>query len=164
MWLREGAQGPIISQSVAPVKTDTQGTPSPVKAEEKGDAEVALEDATNVVPLHRKPDQAVKAKEEDKQQAKRAGPQEMIKVPADLLDGLVNLAGETSISRGRLENQVTDFGYSLEDMDATLDRLRDQLRRLDMETEAQVLFRREQQGPDYEDFDPLEMDRYSQLQ
>jgi len=26
------------------------------------------------------------------------------------------------------------------------------------------LFRREQQGPDYEDFDPLEMDSYSQPQ
>ena len=93
---------------------------------------------------------------QEENQQKRAGPQEMIKVPADLLDGLVNLAGETSISRGRLENQVNDFGFTLEEMDATLDRLRDQLRRLDMETEAQVLFRREQQGPDYEDFDPLE--------
>lgn len=166
LWLREGAQGPILSQTVAPVNTEAQALSSASeKAEGSDDEEVALEDATNVVPLHRKPEQTVKAKkEEDKQQAKRAGPQEMIKVPADLLDGLVNLAGETSISRGRLENQVTDFGYSLEDMDATLDRLRDQLRRLDMETEAQVLFRREQQGPDYEDFDPLEMDRYSQLQ
>jgi len=57
------------------------------------------------------------------------------------LDNLVNLAGETSISRGRLEQQVTDFSYSLEEMDSTLDRLRDQLRRLDIETQAQVLFR-----------------------
>ena len=32
-------------------------------------------------------------------------------------------------------------------MDETLERLRDQLRRLDMETEAQVLFRQERQGP-----------------
>ena len=50
----------------------------------------------------------------------------------------MNLAGETSISRGRLEQQVTDFSYSLEEMDSTLERLRDQLRRLDIETEAQV--------------------------
>jgi chemosensory pili system protein ChpA (sensor histidine kinase/response regulator) len=94
----------------------------------------------------------------------RRGPQEMVKVSASLLDDLVNLAGETSISRGRLEQQVTDFSYSLEEMDSTLERLRDQLRRLDIETEAQVLFRQERQTPSYDDFDPLEMDRYSQMQ
>ena len=94
----------------------------------------------------------------------RKAPQELVKVSADLLDNLVNLAGETSIGRGRLEQQVTDFSYTLDEMDMTLDRLRDQLRRLDMETEAQVLFRQERQGPDYDDFDPLEMDRYSAMQ
>lgn len=94
----------------------------------------------------------------------RRGPQEMVKVSAGLLDNLVNLAGETSISRGRLEQQVTDFSYSLEEMDSTLERLRDQLRRLDIETEAQVLFRQERQTPNYDDFDPLEMDRYSHMQ
>ena len=98
------------------------------------------------------------------QVAARRAPQELVKVSADLLDDLVNLAGETSIGRGRLEQQVSDFSYSLEEMENTLDRLRDQLRRLDMETEAQVLFRQERQGPDYEDFDPLEMDRYSTIQ
>jgi chemosensory pili system protein ChpA (sensor histidine kinase/response regulator) len=98
------------------------------------------------------------------QQTVRKAPQELVKVSADLLDNLVNLAGETSIGRGRLEQQVTDFSYTLDEMDMTLDRLRDQLRRLDMETEAQVLFRQERQGPDYDDFDPLEMDRYSAMQ
>jgi chemosensory pili system protein ChpA (sensor histidine kinase/response regulator) len=99
-----------------------------------------------------------------KPQQARRGPQEMVKVSANLLDDLVNLAGETSISRGRLEQQVTDFSYSLEEMDSTLERLRDQLRRLDIETEAQVLFRQERETPSYDDFDPLEMDRYSQMQ
>jgi chemosensory pili system protein ChpA (sensor histidine kinase/response regulator) len=99
-----------------------------------------------------------------KPQQARRGPQKMVKVSANLLDDLVNLAGETSISRGRLEQQVTDFSYSLEEMDSTLERLRDQLRRLDIETEAQVLFRQERQTPSYDDFDPLEMDRYSQMQ
>ena len=100
----------------------------------------------------------------NKPQQGRRGPQEMVKVSSELLDNLVNLAGETSISRGRLEQQVTDFSNSLEEMDSTLERLRDQLRRLDMETEAQVLFRQERVTPNYEDFDPLEMDRYSHMQ
>ena len=94
----------------------------------------------------------------------RRAPTELVKVSADLLDTLVNLAGETSIGRGRLEQQVSDFSSTLGEMDQTLERLSDQLRRLDRETEAQVLFRQERHGPDYSDFDPLEMDRYSTIQ
>jgi chemosensory pili system protein ChpA (sensor histidine kinase/response regulator) len=95
--------------------------------------------------------------------ARRSGPQEVVKVSAELLEELVNLAGETSISRGRMEQQVSDLGTSIEEMDATIHRLQEQLRRLDIETEAQVLFSQEQMAQ-HEDFDPLEMDRYSQMQ
>ena len=96
---------------------------------------------------------------------KRAASQESVKVPADLLEELVNLAGETSIFRGRIEQQVSDLGYTLNDVESTIERVRDQLRRLDMETQAQILSRHQEEiEHSYEDFDPLEMDRYSQLQ
>jgi chemosensory pili system protein ChpA (sensor histidine kinase/response regulator) len=95
--------------------------------------------------------------------ARRNQPQEMVKVSADLMEELVNLAGETSISRGRMEEQISELGYSLEEMGSTVQRLQEQIRRLDIETEAQVIFRQEQMT-ESEDFDPLEMDRYSQLQ
>ena len=97
----------------------------------------------------------------------KAAPQETIRVSSGLLEELVNLAGETSISRGRLETQISNFGFTLEEMAATIDRLREQLRRMEMETEAQVLFRAEKEGfsvAEYDDFDPLEMDRYSSIQ
>ena len=139
--------------------------------QEHGSEETPVEvsTSTNVVPLRPAMPAAVKpqpAQPQPKaqQQTRSKAPQELVKVSADLLDSLVNLAGETSIGRGRLEQQVNDFGHTLDEMEMTLDRLRDQLRRLDMETEAQVLFRQERQGPDYEDFDPLEMDRYSTIQ
>lgn len=95
--------------------------------------------------------------------ARRTGPQEVVKVSAELLEELVNLAGETSISRSRMEQQVSDLSGSIEEMDSTIQRLQEQLRRLDIETEAQVIFRQEQMAQQ-EEFDPLEMDRYSQLQ
>jgi chemosensory pili system protein ChpA (sensor histidine kinase/response regulator) len=95
--------------------------------------------------------------------ARRSGPQEVVKVSAELLEELVNLAGETSISRGQVEEQVSELGFTLDEMDSTIHRLQEQLRRLDIETEAQVLFRQEQMMED-DSFDPLEMDRYSQLQ
>ena len=111
------------------------------------------------------PQPARKAIEQRRKDSARAA-QETIRVSAPLLDDLVNLAGETSITRGRLEQQNSDFGHTLDEMAATIDRLREQLRRMDIETEAQILFRAEQEhGPDYtEDFDPLEMDRYSSIQ
>ena len=98
--------------------------------------------------------------------ASRRAPQEMVKVPAGLLEGLVNLAGETSIFRGRVEQQVSDVGFTLGEMEATIERVRDQLRRLDTETQAQILsrYQAEAERAGYDDFDPLEMDRHSQLQ
>jgi chemosensory pili system protein ChpA (sensor histidine kinase/response regulator) len=95
--------------------------------------------------------------------ARRASPQEVVKISAELLEELVNLAGETSISRGRLEEQNTDLNFAIEEMESTVHRLQEQLRRLDIETEAQMIFRQEQMQ-EAEEFDPLEMDRYSQLQ
>ena len=68
--------------------------------------------------------------------AKRSGPQEVVKVSAELLEELVNLAGETSIARGQIEEQISEWGFTLEEMDATISRLQEQLRRLDIETEA----------------------------
>jgi chemosensory pili system protein ChpA (sensor histidine kinase/response regulator) len=95
----------------------------------------------------------------------RKAPQEVVKVSAQLLEELVNLAGETSISRGRAEEQISELVFSLEDMQVTVDRLQEQVRRLDMETEQQILYRQEQvESEGLEGFDPLEMDRYSQLQ
>lgn len=97
--------------------------------------------------------------------AERSGA-EMVKVPAEQLETLVNLAGETSIFRGRLEQQVSDVQAALSEIDTTLERMRDQLRRLDIETQGRISSRDLLPGErlGYEEFDPLEMDRHSQLQ
>ena len=82
------------------------------------------------------------------------------------LDDLVNLAGETSIFRGRIEQQVNDARIALTEVETTIERMRDQLRRLDTETQGRILSRQQAEAErlGYEDFDPLEMDRHSQLQ
>ena len=116
--------------------------------------------ASNVLPFIRKS----KGLQDRDGGQPRNQPQEMVRVASELLEELVNLAGETSISRGRLEEQVSEFGLALDEMDSTLSRLNEQLRRLDKETEAQILFRQEQLAEKEDDFDPLEMDRYSSIQ
>ena len=88
-----------------------------------------------------------------------------LRVPADLVDELANQAGEISIFRSRLEQQMTQLRANIGEVDETVQRLRNQLRMLELETEAQILARFEREhGPTDSDFDPLEMDRYSTIQ
>lgn len=100
---------------------------------------------------------------EKEEAAKDAASRDVIRVRSEILDNLVNLSGESSIFRSRLEQQVADLNFNLGEMSSTVDRLRDQLRNLEIETEAQVLYRREISG-EFDDFDPLEMDRYTRQQ
>ena len=92
--------------------------------------------------------------------------QEQIRVRADLLDNLVSHAGEVAIYRSRLEQQVAGYRYNLVELEQTVSRLRSQLRMLEIETEAQIIarFQREHREAGLTAFDPLELDRYSQLQ
>lgn len=100
-----------------------------------------------------------------RQQAQQQ-PQEMVRIDAGVLESLVNLAGETSINRGRVEQGVTEFTHHVQEMGNTIERLYEQLRRLDVETESQIMSTYQQgleSGEYGEDFDPLEMDQYSEL-
>ncbi|GAA4998598.1 response regulator [Pseudoluteimonas lycopersici] len=107
---------------------------------------------------------AAAAEFEDDDAAVRA-PQEQVRIRADLLDRLVNYAGEVAIYRARLEQQLGAFRSAMVEMEQTNTRLRDQLRRLDSETEAQIIarYQREHENED-QSFDPLELDRFSTLQ
>ncbi|HLZ98537.1 MAG TPA: Hpt domain-containing protein, partial [Steroidobacteraceae bacterium] len=89
---------------------------------------------------------------------------EMARVDADLLDTMLNNAGEVSIFRARLDQQVNSIDFNLAELARTVIRLKDQLRGLEIETEAQVLHRHHDDDSHRSDFDPLELDRYSALQ
>jgi chemosensory pili system protein ChpA (sensor histidine kinase/response regulator) len=91
--------------------------------------------------------------------------QELARVDADLLDTLLNNAGEVSIFRSRLEQQVSSIDFNLAELSRTVTRLKEQLRKLELETEAQILHRHQDEGgARRQDFDPLELDRYSAIQ
>jgi chemosensory pili system protein ChpA (sensor histidine kinase/response regulator) len=89
---------------------------------------------------------------------------EMARVDAELLDQLLNIAGEVSISRARLEQQLGSIDFNLGELSRTVTRLKEQLRKLEIETEKQILHRHEDEEGHRRDFDPLELDRYSTLQ
>jgi chemosensory pili system protein ChpA (sensor histidine kinase/response regulator) len=90
--------------------------------------------------------------------------QDVIKVRADLLDNLVNSAGEVSIYRARMEQQVAGLGSHLGELGQTITRLKAQLRNLEAETDAQIHFSHRSESLKTGEFDPLEMDRYTMIQ
>jgi chemosensory pili system protein ChpA (sensor histidine kinase/response regulator) len=89
---------------------------------------------------------------------------ELARVSAELLDELLNNAGEVSIFRARVEQQMTSIEFNLAELGRTVTRLREQLRKLELETEAQILFKHQGEAEGRADFDPLELDRYSTIQ
>ena len=89
--------------------------------------------------------------------------QEFARIDAELLEDLLNAAGEISIYHSRLSQQINSIEFHLEEMEQTVARLRDQLRKLEGETEAQIMHGH-QDTLVAQDFDPLELDRYSTIQ
>jgi chemosensory pili system protein ChpA (sensor histidine kinase/response regulator) len=136
------------------------------------DGGAARDDKRDVEDLHVHPTGALAAPERTaieqyptERRARPRGSQELVRIKANLLDNMVNFAGEVSIYRSRLEQQIGAYRFNLIEMEQTVARLRDQLRKLEIETEAQILFRYEREGlNENADFDPLEMDRYSKMQ
>ena len=86
----------------------------------------------------------------------------LVRVRADILDRLVNQAGEVSITRSKMENEVGVLGASLSEFSDNLARLRRQLREVEMQAESQIASRMAV-GSERE-FDPLEFDRFTRLQ
>jgi len=89
-------------------------------------------------------------------------PVSLVRVRADILDRLVNQAGEVSISRSKLETEVGTLRQSLSEMTENVSRLRDQLREIEMQAESQISSRMGQSAD--REFDPLEFDRFTRLQ
>ncbi|RDH90924.1 MAG: hybrid sensor histidine kinase/response regulator [endosymbiont of Seepiophila jonesi] len=94
---------------------------------------------------------------------------DQVRVSSMLMDRMVNNAGEISIYRTRLEQQNSVLGFNLTEFEQTVARLHDQLRKLEIETEAQILYRWERDDYEEDDgdkaaFDPLELDRFSNMQ
>ena len=87
-----------------------------------------------------------------------------IRVRTQLLDRMVNQAGEVMISRSRLEAEVGQLRVSLTDMTGSLTRLRQQLRDIELQAESQMQSRLALAKEAKAGFDPLEFDRFTRVQ
>ncbi|MBB4845715.1 chemosensory pili system protein ChpA (sensor histidine kinase/response regulator) [Paucibacter oligotrophus] len=93
-----------------------------------------------------------------------SGLQAMVRVRGSLLERMAAQAGEVSIRRTRLESELAQMKGALLDLDDNLDRVRAQLRELELQAEAQMGSQQEQLQRAAEHFDPLEFDRYTRFQ
>jgi len=144
---------PEITEDVANSETDIANVIS---------LDLTKEEIEKVATEENVPD-AIKEDEHDRRQLGRVK-SEQVRVRADLLDNLVNFAGEVSIYRSRLEQQTNNFRYNITEFDDTVNRLREQLRQFEIETETQIEYKNEDLSSAQENFDPLEMDRFTTMQ
>ena len=87
-----------------------------------------------------------------------------VRVRPELLDRMVNQAGEVMISRTRMEAELVTLRGSLKELTGNLDRLRAQLRDMELQAETQMQSRLAQARDADQAFDPLEFDRFTRVQ
>lgn len=97
-------------------------------------------------------------------EAEAAAVRAMLRVRADLVDRLVNEAGEMSIARSRIEGEMRALRGSLLDLTENVIRLRSQLREIEIQAESQMQSRMAQASEVHVEFDPLEFDRFTRFQ
>jgi chemosensory pili system protein ChpA (sensor histidine kinase/response regulator) len=94
----------------------------------------------------------------------QAAARALLRVRADVVDRLVNEAGEVSIARSRIEGEMLAFKQSLKELTDNVIRLRGQLREVEIQAESQMQSRLSAAQDQLQEFDPLEFDRFTRLQ
>ncbi|MEO8383607.1 MAG: Hpt domain-containing protein [Betaproteobacteria bacterium] len=90
--------------------------------------------------------------------------QSLLRVNADIIDRFVNEAGELSIARSRVEQEMLTFKQSLLDLNENIARMKAQLREVEIQSETQIQSRIKEAEEHGAAFDPLEFDRFSRTQ
>jgi len=93
-----------------------------------------------------------------------ATPRAMLRVRADLIDRLVNEAGEVSIARSRIEGDLRAIKGALFELTENVNRLRAQLREIEIQAEGQMQSQVSLAQEQDKAFDPLEFDRFTRFQ
>jgi chemosensory pili system protein ChpA (sensor histidine kinase/response regulator) len=96
--------------------------------------------------------------------AERAMQAALLRVRSDTVDRLVNEAGEVSVARSRAEMELREFKNGVLELTDSVNRLRKQLREIEIHAESQMQARISVSGDSAEKFDPLEFDRFTRFQ
>jgi chemosensory pili system protein ChpA (sensor histidine kinase/response regulator) len=91
-------------------------------------------------------------------------PKALLRVRADVVDRLVNEAGEVAIARSRIEGEMRTLKGAMQELTDNVVRLRAQLREIEIQAESQMQSRLELAKETQRNFDPLEFDRFTRFQ
>ncbi|MGL4434226.1 MAG: Hpt domain-containing protein [Giesbergeria sp.] len=153
------AQAPTEALVVTPARGD-EVSAVPLSAEPAG--EMAAGTTAPAVPVQARP---VLARPQTLDIAPaRPAAAHSVRVRAQLLDRLVNQAGEVMITRSRMEARLAQLRSSMADLTGNLERLRQQLRDIELQSESQMQSRLAQSKDTAAGFDPLEFDRFTRVQ
>ena len=94
----------------------------------------------------------------------RAASQQTVRVRAQLLDRLISQTGEVLIARSRVDSRLNQARSALDDLTGNLERLRTQLRDIEVQAESQMQSRLALSKDTAAGFDPLEFDRFTRVQ
>lgn len=161
LQLFEELQNPGAKKAAPVSPVSEERIPAPAMRDEAKVTAVEPVVLSSLVPLQT--GKAVMPKPENAAPvAAPAAPAPLVRVRADILDRLVNQAGEVSIARSKLETEVGTLRQSLSELTDNVSRLRDQLREIEMQAETQITSRMAHSAD--REFDPLEFDRFTRLQ
>ncbi len=94
----------------------------------------------------------------------RALARQSVRVRSQILDRLIDQSGEVMVSRSRVDGHVAQLRSALGEFSRNLDRLRRQLRELELQADLQMQSRVTKAYDDTPSFDPLEFDRFTRVQ
>ena len=97
-------------------------------------------------------------------QEHETGARAQLRVRADIIDRLVNEAGEVAIARARVEGELRSLKSNLLELTNNVIRLRAQMREIEIQAESQIQSQLTLRNDAQDDFDPLEFDRYTRFQ
>lgn len=86
----------------------------------------------------------------------------VLRVAARVIDDLVNDAGEISIARAGLQENLQNIAAACNEVAGHISRLQEQVRRVEIQAESRIPSGLPQDGPEPA-FDPLEFDRFTEL-
>jgi len=170
--LETAASKTAAKPAVAEVREPEQPAPEPAPVMEP----VAPGDLINLPGFSSKDDRdATLIQQKEDAQSKTRTAEEQIRVRAEMIDNMVNHAGEVNIYNARIAQQLGQWHFNINELQQTVGRLREQLRNFEMETEAQIMYRHTPSDASAVgavvpsastdlSFDPLEMDRFSYMQ
>ncbi|MDR2614085.1 MAG: Hpt domain-containing protein [Candidatus Accumulibacter sp.] len=175
---RASQAGTASTEVIDGIESDFEAIRQIIERLQRGEAmdaeDGAPEDAGPATDESDASGQAEALEDGDRRRASRPRPAEaesdaqaraMLRVRVNVVDRLVNEAGELSIARSRIEGEMRGMKESLLDLTENVLRLRRQLREIEIQAESRMQAHTTTMADEkHAGFDPLEFDRFTRFQ